>query len=72
MNGNWYPWGVGVNGNKPGEYVEAWRHVHDIFVQEGATSDVKWVWSPHVITDDASDKCLSPGTCIPAMHMWTG
>ena len=35
--------------------MEARRHVHDIFVQEGATN-VKWVWSPHVITDDCSDK----------------
>lgn len=47
MNGDWYPWGADVNGNKPGEYVAAWKHVHDIFQQEGATN-VKWVWSPNV------------------------
>jgi hypothetical protein len=23
MNGFWYPWATGVNGNKPGQYVEA-------------------------------------------------
>jgi beta-mannanase len=51
MNGNWYGWGVGVNGNRPGEYVKAWRHIHDIFEQERATN-VKWVWSPHVVTED--------------------
>ena len=27
------PLGEGVNGNQPGEYVAAWRHVHDIFTR---------------------------------------
>ena len=31
MNGRWFPWSEGVNGNKSGEFVTAWRHVHDIF-----------------------------------------
>jgi hypothetical protein len=44
MNGFWYPW-ANTNGNRPGEFVRAWRHVHRIFVQAGATN-VKWVWSP--------------------------
>ena len=44
MNGNWYPWCGTVNGNTPAEYIAAWRHIHDIFVQEGATN-VTWVWS---------------------------
>ena len=44
MNGNWYPWSGTVNGNKPEEFVVAWRHIHDIFTQEGATN-VTWVWS---------------------------
>ncbi|MFQ6485387.1 glycoside hydrolase family 26 protein [Brachybacterium epidermidis] len=47
MNGNWYPWSEGVNGNQPGEYVEAYRHVHDIFTEVGA-DDVIWIWSPNV------------------------
>lgn len=46
MNGNWYPWGVGVNGNQPGEFVAAWRHVHDHFTAAGATN-VQWVWTPN-------------------------
>lgn len=45
MNGDWYPWCAGVNGNTSAQYVAAWRHVHDIFEQEGATN-VRWVWSP--------------------------
>jgi cellulose synthase (UDP-forming) len=45
MNGNWYPWGAGTNGNTPAEFVAAWRHVHDIFAAAGARN-VQWVWSP--------------------------
>ncbi len=47
MNGNWFSWSEGVNGNQPGEYVAAWRHVHDIFTSAGA-SNVSWVWCPNV------------------------
>jgi hypothetical protein len=62
MNGNWYPWAGYVNGeggtddgglddagipsSGGGKYIAAWRHVHDIFVQEGATN-VFWVWCPN-------------------------
>ncbi len=47
MNGDWYSWGRGVNGNTPGDFIAAWRHMHDIFVAAGATN-VKWVFSPNV------------------------
>jgi hypothetical protein len=47
MNGNWFPWSEGVNGNKSGEFVAAWRHVHDIFAAVGATN-VTWVWCPNI------------------------
>jgi hypothetical protein len=53
MNGNWYPWSEQTNGNKPGEYVKMWRHVHDIFRQEGATN-VTWVWSVNTVYNTAS------------------
>jgi hypothetical protein len=45
MNGNWYPWGRAVNGNRRGQFVAAWRRVHRIFVSAGARN-VRWVWSP--------------------------
>jgi hypothetical protein len=41
-----YPWGP-QNGNKPEDFVNAWRHVHRIFQKMGATN-VLWVWSPHI------------------------
>ena len=47
MNGNWNPWSEQVNGNKPGQFVLAWRHVHDIFTRLGVTN-VTWVWSPNI------------------------
>ncbi len=49
MNGNWFPWSEERNGNRKGEFVQAWRHVHDRFTAVGATNAI-WVWSPNVIT----------------------
>lgn len=45
MNTPFYPWSEQVNGNQPGDYVRAWRHVREIFTQVGATN-VSWAWVP--------------------------
>ena len=45
MNGDWLPWSTGVNGNRPGDYVAAWRHVRARFRRAGADNAV-WVWNP--------------------------
>lgn len=47
MNGTWAPYSVGVNGNTASDFVNAWRHMHDIFTQVGATN-ATWVWCPNV------------------------
>jgi len=47
MNGDWFPWAEGANGNRRGEYVRAWRHVHDIFSDVGAANPI-WTWCPNV------------------------
>ena len=62
MNGNWYPWSESQSGNHPGDYVQAWRHVHDVFARVGATN-VIWVWSPNIIrpVPDVSLRALYPG-----------
>ncbi|MBV2152073.1 glycoside hydrolase family 26 protein [Kitasatospora sp. SUK 42] len=61
MNGYWYPWAEQANGNRKGQYVQAWRHVHDIFKQVGATR-VTWVWSPNVDYENATSlSSLYPG-----------
>lgn len=48
MNGAWFPWSEQRNGNRPGEFRRAWRHVRRIFRAEGARN-VRWVWSPNVL-----------------------
>jgi beta-mannanase len=48
MNGNWYPWAASVNGNTAGEYIQAWQHVHNIFVNVGA-ANATWVWCVNVV-----------------------
>ena len=45
MNGDWNPWSEKVNGNRRGDYVRAWRHVHAIFRSVGARN-VRFVWTP--------------------------
>ena len=61
MNGNWYPWGAGVNGNRPADYVAAWRHLHRRFAKIGARN-VRWVWSPTVAYEGSTPLAeLYPG-----------
>jgi beta-mannanase len=48
MNGDWYPWAVGVNGTTARQYVTAWRHVVNLFRAVGA-GNARWVWSPNVV-----------------------
>lgn len=48
MNGTWYPWG-----RQPRAFVAAWRHIHNIFVKDGATN-VQWVWCPNTQWDSSS------------------
>lgn len=61
MNGNWYPWAEQVNGNKPGQFVLAWKHIHDIFTRLGV-SNVTWVWSPNAdYSTSTSMRELYPG-----------
>jgi hypothetical protein len=43
FNGDWDPHGIANNGQDPTKYVKAWRHVHGIYADEGA-SNVEWVW----------------------------
>jgi len=41
-----YPWGP-QNGNRPEDFIAAWKHVHAVFRKMNATN-VLWVWSPHI------------------------
>lgn len=57
MNGNWYTWSDGRFGNKPGDFVAAWRHIKDLFDSVGATNII-WVWSVNRV-DNLPDKTLA-------------
>ncbi|GAB3281020.1 hypothetical protein GCM10027589_08080 [Actinocorallia lasiicapitis] len=60
FNGWWYSWAT-CNGkpaspscqgenkkNSPKLFVKAWRHMHDVLKENGATK-AKWMWSPNVV-----------------------
>lgn len=54
MNGDWSPWSGAENGKSADKYVAAYRHVHDVFVEQGATN-VIWAFCPNVTSEpDAS------------------
>lgn len=46
MNGHWEKWGT--RHVDAADYVEAWRHVHDVFTEAGA-SNVIWTWTPNIV-----------------------
>jgi mannan endo-1,4-beta-mannosidase len=47
MNGNWFPWSEGINGNTAGQYAQMWQHVWNIFQAAGANDYVIWLWAPN-------------------------
>jgi mannan endo-1,4-beta-mannosidase len=56
MNGHWYPWGA--QANRAADFTHAWRRLHQLFAQAGATN-VIWAWTPNVISG-APDVDLRP------------
>jgi beta-mannanase len=65
MNGDWYPYcgihlGGGADADRDGQpdgpqrYVEAWRHVHDLFAAAGAANLV-WVFCPNAESFPGAD-----------------
>jgi hypothetical protein len=62
MNGNWYDWGTNGAGNSnPTDFVNAWKHVWNIFQQEGIYN-VTWLWDPNVAyTGSTPFKSIYPG-----------
>lgn len=87
LNFNWemnlvgvWPYEEVASGNKRGDFVKMWRHVHDIFRKEGA-DNVTWVWCPNNEYPGSADiKGLYPGddyvdwTCVDGYnwsHSWS-
>jgi len=71
MNGNWYPWSESANGNRSHEFVQAWRHIHDIFVAAGARN-VQWIWSPAPITMQREQYPGSAYVTMVSLSMFNG
>ncbi|MFD7232338.1 glycoside hydrolase family 26 protein [Streptomyces sp. NPDC059881] len=46
MNGHWEKWGT--KHVESADYVKAWKHVHDVFTEAGA-SNVIWTWTPNIV-----------------------
>jgi mannan endo-1,4-beta-mannosidase len=69
MNGYWYPWGH--RQTSPAVFVAAWRHIVDVFRQQGA-DDVTWLWTVNVI--DARHGIPSPAPWWPGRSYvtWVG
>lgn len=61
MNGDWLPWSTGHNGNGPGDYVAAWRHVRSLVRAQGATR-LRWMFNP-IVTHEGS---------YPLRRLWPG
>lgn len=77
-NGWWYPWGTGklssgqiVNGNTVASFVPMWRHVHDLFAEEGVTN-VTWIWSVNYMSDDGRYPSLAAIYPGDAYVDWVG
>jgi mannan endo-1,4-beta-mannosidase len=80
MNGSWgYPWQETQNGNKRGEFVQAWRRIIDIFRQVGVTN-ASYVWCPNIDypnSPNPSFQSLYPGdgyvdwTCLDGYNWGT-
>lgn len=67
MNGNWYSWSPGQDGNTAASFVAAWRHVYDVFAAAGA-SNVIFLWTPNVdYAGETSMASVYPGDAYVGM-----
>jgi Glycosyl hydrolase family 26 len=62
MNGPWESYSPGYNGNTAAQFIAAWRHVYNLFHQDGA-SNVQFIWNP--------DKLLTP-QAVSFARLWPG
>jgi mannan endo-1,4-beta-mannosidase len=62
MNASWYPWGY--KHVAPKTFVQAWRHIVNLFREQGA-ENVTWLWTINQVNQDR------PGT-KPVADWWPG
>jgi hypothetical protein len=44
-NTPWYAWSGTVNGNRPGDYARAWKHVRAVLIKAAGAKKIKLLWS---------------------------
>ncbi|HYQ01144.1 MAG TPA: glycosyl hydrolase [Polyangiaceae bacterium] len=59
------------SGNDAKLYVDAYRHIHDLFVAAGATN-VVWAWCPNVVDTDGTNKATLSYYPGDSYVDWTG
>ncbi len=69
MNGWWFSWGY--RHTSPAVFVAAWRHIVNVFRQQGA-SNVTWLWTINIV--DQRHGIRSPGPWWPgdSYVTWVG
>jgi hypothetical protein len=70
MNGDWYSWGY--RHTSPAVFVAAWRHVVNVFRQQGA-DNVAWLWTVNIV-DTRGGKIPAPAPWWPGSSYvtWVG
>jgi mannan endo-1,4-beta-mannosidase len=69
MNNDSQSWSLAKTNSTPQDYVDAWKHMHTIFAEEGA-KNIIWVFCPNIYTDTSVDYAkLYPGDSYVD---WTG
>jgi mannan endo-1,4-beta-mannosidase len=71
VNGNWYSWGY--KHTPAAVFVAAWRHIVDVFRQQGARN-VIWMWTVNIVHPGGSGEIANPARWWPGSSYvtWIG
>jgi mannan endo-1,4-beta-mannosidase len=69
MNGYWYPWGY--RHVTPASFVAAWRHIVNVFRQQGA-DNVTWLWTVNIIDPARGIRSPAPWWPGDSYVTWVG
>jgi mannan endo-1,4-beta-mannosidase len=69
MNGWWFSWGN--RHVSPATFVAAWRHIVDVFRQQGA-SNVTWLWTINIIAPSGGIRAPGPWWPGRSYVNWVG
>lgn len=62
FNGDWSPWSPALGNDDEDDFVEMWRHIHDIHTDAGLGSEhVQWIWTLDNTTRDVDREACYPG-----------